>query len=97
MEPILIYSFAMNSLVQLTVYGMTSVHGVSVTKIAMVENITELEQFTKKNNSEVNHVKAAKGKKKLVMKSLVRLTACGTHLVIGAHVLRNAEGEHKQG
>jgi hypothetical protein len=63
----------------------------------MVENTTELEQFTKKNNSVVNHVKEGKGKKNLVMKSLVRLTACGTNLEIGAHVLRNAVGEHKQG
>lgn len=60
MEPTLMLVFAMNSRAQFPVYGMTTVPGVNVTRIVMVELSTELDQFTKKHYSEVHLVKEGK-------------------------------------
>lgn len=60
MEPTPMLVFAMNSHAQFPVYGMTTVHGVNVTRIVMAELSTELDQFTKKHYSEVHLVKEGK-------------------------------------
>lgn len=68
MEPTRIFNFAMNSLVQLTVYGMTTAHGLNVIRIVEEEPNTELVLYIKKQNSEANHVKEMQRKKLPAMK-----------------------------
>jgi len=68
MEPTRIFNFAMNSLVQLTVYGMTTAPGLNVIRIVVEEPNTELVLYIKKQNTEASHVKEMQRKKLPAMK-----------------------------